>query len=246
MDPLENSGAPVIPAGTNPTVYGTKAFTQEQSGQAQPLPNSPSTVQANAPEGTTFAELAAKKGFSSPDDMAKAYSNLESHNKKVEMTAADIIKQVYENQPATSVGPIPPVTPQQAQGEAEAIKIVQSIVDSKMKPLQEKVALQELFLNKKDAPQYANGIATAVKENPGISWEAAYKLAKFDALQQQAVEQTQTKTQATATLKREVMAGNGSPAQSRGGPDVRSIIKDRSIPFKEVDRMVREYLSQQN
>ena len=243
MDNMDNKGGPVIPMGTAPTVFGNASFSQAQSGQAQPLPVSPNQpVQATAPDGITFAELATKKGFKSADDLAKAYTILESHNKKIEMTAADIIKQVYET-PAQSVAPVQPAP---ARADADAIKIVQAMVSDQVKPLKEQLALQQLFLNKPDAKDFATGIASAVKDNPGISWENAYKLAKFDASEQKAQETARVQAQQTQQLKQSVIAGNAAPTQSRGGPDVRSIIRDRSVPFKEVDKIVREYLNHSN
>ncbi len=250
MESTDNSAAPIIPAGTQPTVFGSKAFTMDGQalqgnppmiGQAPPVPVVQQSVPAHAPDGTTYAELAAKKGFTTPDDLAKAYANLESHNKKVEMTAADVMREVYAAAP--TVAPVP--QPQPMTSDDAAIKIVQGIVRGEVKPLEEKIALQDLFLNNKDAPEYAVGIAKAVKENPGISWQNAYKIAKFDAQAQQVADQARQSAQQTQTLKTQVMAGNASPTQARGGPDVRSIINDRSVPFKEVTRVMQEYLATQ-
>lgn len=236
-----NNGAPLIPMGTN--TQGGVAYNplvasiQQNQGQVPSVPASPSnaSVPTNAPDGTTFAELQAKKGFKSAEDLAKAYIELESHNKKVEMTAADILKQVYPEKPATVPAP----------GDEQAVQIVQAIVKNEVKPLQEKVALQELFMKNPDAKDFASGIAEQVKANPGITWESAYKLAKFDALERNAKDAGKQEAYQSIQQKQSVMAGTASPTPRGSGPDIRSIIKDRSVPFKEVDRMMREYLNTQ-
>lgn len=247
--PQDNPSAPVIPAGTTSQggmMYDPlKEAIKAQNGQGQ---LSPQSVQQQAPaqnapqDGTTFAELAAKKGWQSPDDMAKSYANLESHNKKVEMTADDILKMVQAQPQPQQI--VQPVAPQQNIPDQQAIQIVQAIVDNTVKPLQERVALQDLFLNNPDAKEFATGIAEVVKSNPGISWPNAYKLAKYDAVQQQSVQQGRQEAYKNIAQKQEFIAGASVPTQ-RSGPDVRNVIKDRSIPFQEVDRMVREALTSQ-
>lgn len=253
MDTKDNPGAPVIPAGTQPTAFGGKSFNSngtpfsgnaplQNQGQGTPSPaasfSQNATQSQDAPEGTTFADLAAKKGFASPDDLAKAYANLETHNKRVEMTAADILKEISPVPAQAPVAPPQPVSPDDA-----AINIVKSIVQSETRPLQQQIELQNLFMKNPDAVQYAPGLAKAVKENPGISWEGAYKIAKFDSLEQSAQKNQQVQRQQTDQLRTQTLVGSPSPTE-RGGPDVRSIIKDRSVPFKEVDRIVRDYLTQ--
>lgn len=252
--PQENNGSPIIPAGT--TTQGglaydpLKAAIAANNGQAQPAPQStvPQQVPApNAPmQGTTFAELAQKKGWKTPDDMATSYANLESHNKKVEMTADDVLKMVQAASQQSTPQPVQPVVqqPMPRTPDEQAIQIVQSLIRTEVKPLQERVALQDLFIKNPDAKDYAQGIADVVKSNPGISWENAYKLAKFDAVAQKASQQGRQEAYQTIQQKQEFIAGSSVPAQ-RSGPDVRSIIKDRSVPFAEVDKMVREALTAQ-
>src|SRR3990167_10266514 len=46
----------------------------------------------SAETGTTFDELAKKKGWQNPDDMAKSYAELERHKTTVEMDRAALIK----------------------------------------------------------------------------------------------------------------------------------------------------------
>lgn len=252
--PQENNGAPVIPAGTTSQggmMYDPlKEAIKANNGQGQPAPQGIPNQQAaaqNAPlDGTTFAELAQKKGWNSPDDMAKSYANLESHNKKVEMTADDILKMVQAaQQPQPIVQPQVPHVPQTPNTPDDAaIQLVQSMIRSEVKPLQERVALQDLFLKNPDAKDFAEGIASVVKSNPGISWENAYKLAKFDSVPAQAQQQGRQEAYATVQQKQQFIAGSSVPTM-KSGPDVRNIIKDRSVPFAEVDRMVREALTSQ-
>ena len=57
------------------------------AGQAPPAPAQPAPVTPAAPPaGQVFNELVSKKGFKSPDDVAKSYGELEStHTKKSEV-----------------------------------------------------------------------------------------------------------------------------------------------------------------
>lgn len=265
MNPTQDNapGAPMIPAGTtsqggmayDPLKAAVAAATHGQAPQAPastvPQPTQNANIQAqapvqspSAPTGTTFADLATKKGWTSPDDMAKSYAELESHNKRVEMTAADVIKLVNEGKTVPNSAPLP--APVATTPDTQAIEIVRAIAQDTVRPLQQQVELQQLFLNNPDAKDYAAGIAEAVKTNPGISWNAAYKVAKFDALEQKAKETVVNNQQQTNVLRQSVQVGSGTPTANRGGPDVRSIISDRSVPFSEVTKMVTEYLGRVN
>lgn len=246
-NPMDNTAkAPVIPAGTNTqggVAYNSlNASVHTNQGQAQVAPNTVNPVgqapqQANqsptlSEQRTSFEELAAKKGFKSPDDLAKAYENLESHNKVVEMNMADIL---------AARSPEPVDTAQAVTTETDALKIVESVAKKAMRPLQDKVELQDLFLNFPDAKEYAGGIAKAVKENPGISWNSAYKLAKYDSLQSKAVEQGKQEAYQNIAQKQAVQAGTPRPTVKENA-DLKSVIRDRSIPFSEITRIVKQRL----
>lgn len=246
-----NSVAPVIPAGT--TAVGGAAYdplaAAAGAGQAARVPDSSQAAGENQqqvtdapPEGQgAFAELAAKKGWSSPDDMARSYSELEGRNTRVEMGLSEIIK--LREQASQNQTPEVTVNPSQVQSPDDAVKVVENIVRKVTRPLQDQIELQQLFLTHPDAKQYAEGIGRAIKENPGISWDSAYKIAKFDAggqAVQQARQEGKQEAYQTIAQKQSANVGTAKPAAAKEARPLDELIRDKSIPFREVQRIMRE------
>lgn len=248
----KQTAAPVIPLGTESMHNAVYNPANANSGQAASLPDTgkpESEVQpelqsspSNAPVGTTFEELAAKKGFKSADDLAAAYANLESQNKRVEMGLSELAKLRSEStqQPTEE----PTVDMNNVQSQEDALKVVEKIVRKHTRPLEDQLALQNLFMKNPDAQQYAGDMARVVKENPGISWEVAYKAAKFDRVGSQAKEEGRKEAYQTIQKKQEVAVGAGKPTASRDNRPLDELIKDKGIPFTEVQRIMRERFSQ--
>ena len=241
--------APVIPAGTEPTVFGTPTFPGGAPGQAEqpPATNQEGAQQVaqqdsgKAPgEGTTFTELAAKKGFKTPDDLAKAYANLESQNTRVEMGLSELMSIRGQSQPgeAEDLAGVD----QEIQTQEQALKVVEKVVRRFTRPLEDKIALQELFFKHPDATQYAAEIGKAIKDNPGITWESAYKVAKFDASQDTAREQGRQEAYQTIDKKQAAAVQPTRPAEQ--GPNLRDLIVDRNTPWSEVQRIMKERFAQ--
>ncbi len=245
MDNVPNA-APVIPQGTQPTIYGTASF-QGNQGQAASMPNQAKPEpapqqqetqpgQQNAPEGITFQELAVKKGFKSPDDLAKAYSNLESHNKGVEMSLSDALRARQESLPAEELN-------QPVQTDEDALKVVEKIVQRAVRPIKDELALSELMRQHPDVQQFAPAMAKLVKENPGISWEVAYKAAKFDHIGPQAKQEGQKEAYQAIQNKQTVAVGEPKATTKESRP-LDELVRDKNIPFIEVQRIMREKFSQ--
>src|SRR3990167_1694140 len=251
--------APMIPAGTERSVHGAASFVGNQpfvpssplnQGQAAVLPSTGKSESAgpvaqhssgaNAPQGTTFADLAAKKGFQSADDLAAAYQNLESQNKRVEMSLSELVSSRLQAQPNDEV------TTEElanAQSQEAALKIVEKVVRKFTRPLEDKLALQDLMANNQDAAQYASEMANLVKTNPGISWDVAYKAAKFDRLAVQAREEG--KREAYQGIQHKQAFTVESPkAAAKDSKPLLDLIKDKNIPFHEVSRIMRERFRQ--
>ena len=238
--------APVIPSGTEPTVFGTASF--QGNGQAITSPDKgqskPESVQAipssdtSAPQGTTFEELASKKGFKSADDLAAAYANLESQNKRVEMGFAELAK-IREN--PTQLESIPDVSNVQTPEAAQ--RIVEGIVKKFTRPLEDKIALQDLFFKNPDAAQYAASMAKLVKDSPGMNWEHAYKVAKFDDVAKQATEKAKQEVY-QAIQQKQAVATDPARASAKDTRPLAELIKDKSIPFVEIQRIMKERFSQ--
>src|ERR1041384_7517583 len=68
-----------------PDVQSNETAQESQTDSVQP-------ESSKSSDETSFEAIAAKKGFKTPDDLAKAYANLESKNTKVAMKNADLEK----------------------------------------------------------------------------------------------------------------------------------------------------------
>lgn len=243
--------APVIPAGTEPNMYGsTMAFQAKDEGQAEVTsPNNPEgeakpelpQPATETPARSSFEELATKKGFKSPDDMANAYSNLEKDNTQKSMDLSDLQKAKEEG--------IPEATPVYDEiNQDEAVKIVQTMIDKQVSPIKEKLAIAETFKNKDDMV-YAPQVAELVKKNPGIPWDVALDAVKARSIPQatqQATEKAQEETYATIQQKQAAQTDNvrvGSK-ETYDTSQLNDIIADKNIPFSEVQKIMKEKYSQ--
>ena len=253
--------APVIPSGTERTVYGTASYMGNApfagsspvpvaNGQAVSLPSTGQSEavaalaqqsgEAKAPLGTTFDDLAVKKGFRNADDLAAAYENLESQNKRVEMSLAELVKLREQTIPQSEIAPD---ELNQVQTQEDALKVVERVVKKFTRPLEDKLALQELFHNNPDAPSFASDMAKLVKENPGVSWAVAYRAAKFEALDKQSREKG--RQEAYQTIQQKQAATVSQPATpQKSAQGLKELIGDKSIPFREVTRIMKERFSQ--
>lgn len=249
--PEENNGdAPIIPAGTQRNLYGsTMAFAP--TGEQTPAPTAQTregettpTAQTDAPKGTTFAELAAKKGFRDADALAAAYANLETSHTAKSMELSELVKVRQEGARAT---PQAQERAQQALEDKgytpdEAITIVKKLIQEEVAPVKEQLAIRETFRNPDDM-QHAPAVAELVRKNPTIPWDAALKLVKYDILAAKASEGEALKKSHTDNLRTQTQAGSPNNRMSRE-VNLDSIVRDKNIPFKEVQKMVREHFSQ--
>lgn len=255
-----NPAAPVIPSGTERTVFGTTSFpapvqnpvgqaaTPPDGNQVQPAPAqdpvqpNPANAGQVQPAPITFAELARQKGFNTPDDLAKSYAELESHTSRVSMGLSELISIRQQSQPQET----PAFDPSKVETTEDAMKIISGIVAKQTQPLQDKLELQDLFFNHPDTRTLAPKMAEIVKDNPGIKWSIAYQAAKSDALESAhntAREQGRQEAYQNIQQKQNVAAQPARPAVTNTRP-IQEIIADRSIPFSEVQRIMRERFTQ--
>ena len=246
--------APIIPAGTSKSGGGKPAYDPlieimaRDNGQAGEAPEASQSVaktqqtsETMVPTGTTFAELAAKKGFNSPDDLAKAYIEAEQQKTRVEMGLSELIKLRNESQPAESE--VDQLNVEST--DEDAVKVVEKVVRRFTRPLEDRLALQDLFFKNPDAKDFASVMAKVVKDNPGITWDAAYKVAKFDTLSKD--EREKGRQEAYSNIQQKQVGTVESQRSATISKDTRNledIIRDRSIPFQEVQRIMKERFSQ--
>ena len=178
------AGQVVVPQGTQKP---GSAMPQDKTPHPVPVPMPAQqvpemireTVSQKAVHDTiTFDELAVKKGFKTPDELAKAYANLESQNKRVEVTLADAIKARQEadifNTPLPKADDI--------NTSEDAVKIVNSMIRKETKALEDKFEFQYYLLAHPEDATNAPKALEYVKDNPGIKWEVAFKAARADSL----------------------------------------------------------------
>lgn len=244
--PPENDGkTPIVPAGTGKDMFGKTqplyAPNTFGQGSAAPHANDGQTAQPNqqqAPPGATFADLAAKKGWASPDDMAKSYANLESSHTKKSMELSDLMDARLGNQSA----PQSQSGTQQSEKSYtpdEALAIVDRLIDSRVAPLREQLAIRETFKTEEDM-QYAPQVAELVKKNPTIPWDVALKAVKYDTAASKLQEVNAQNQSHEAAQKEKAQAASGGN-RSQSASNVQAIMSDKSIPWKEKDRIMREH-----
>lgn len=168
-----------------------------------------------ASEGTTFEQLAQKKGFKSADDMAKAYSNLETQNKKVEMDRADLLKARNGETPKSS-------TPN---------------IEKEVRALKERVEINDLFQKHPDAKDYAKQMAEHIKEHPSATWEQAYRFVKFDDLEKTSRQEGRKEAYENIDQKSKARAEKSAPRQT-SKKDLDAMIKDRSVSMADIEKLL--------
>lgn len=248
----ENDGSTshvVIPAGTEKNLFGsTQAFkTTEQVVAAPDTSKGGETTQANsgegAQQGTTFAELAAKKGFKTADDLAKAYGELEVHATKKSMELSELATAKAEGlKNSTGAGQGNGTSTKTDYSPDEALAIVGRLIDERVAPIQEQLAIRETFKNQDDM-QFAPAVAELVRKNPSIPWDVALKAVKYDTVATTAAEAKARKDAETNALREKAQAGSSNQRiapQSNLG----AMISDKNVPFKEVQKAMREQFSQ--
>lgn len=246
--PQDNDGkAPLIPAGTGKDMYGQiKPMYQPEGGQAAPAPQAkdgqnPQAPVTDAPQGTTFEQLAAKKGFKSADDLARSYEQLESSHTKKSMDLAELMEAKNPKQE-----PVIQEAQRNLQDQGytpeQALDIVRKLVQDEIAPVREQLALRDTFKNQEDM-QYAPAVAEIVKKNPSIPWDVALKAAKYDSVQSQLTEVTTQNKQQDILTKEKAQAGSqGSGIKPQ--QNLQQLVSDKEVPFRDVQKIMRERFSQ--
>lgn len=238
----DGSGQPIVPFGTAPAMDAAPKDTLPRPTPqiAMPATNlvvTQETVQRKAVEGTiTFEELAAKKGFGSPDDLAKAYSNLESQNKRVEVTLADAIKARQEPQV-----PLPPVG--EVDDTETALRIVDSRISKQVNAIKDAYDYKFHLMENPNDKQFASDAIKYVRDNPGISWELAFKAAKSDSLSQVAsTAKEEGKQAAYQNIQNkeggQTVQGGSQREPEVGVKDLIQSIKEGRIPLSEAKQLI--------
>lgn len=178
-----------------------------------------------ASEGTTFEELAQKKGWSSPDDLAKAYRELESQNKRVEMDRASLLK-IRQTEKRSDV-------------VEEEPTLEESGVLREVREMKERLEIKELFDTHKDAGEYSKRMADFIKENPHATWESAYRFVKFEDLEKRARDEGRQEAYQNIEQKKKA-SGVSSGPKTKKGKTLDELVRDKDVPLSEIEKMLTQ------
>lgn len=137
---------------------------------------------SEAPEGTTFQELAAKKGFKSADDLAKAYANLEGHSTKVSQDKAKLEREFFSPQVREeSTRPI--ANDEQALNElAKFVKDQNKSelqqIRAEFKEREDRRELRETIEKNQDFGKFAQDVKELKRQYPDMPFNDALLMAK--------------------------------------------------------------------
>ena len=102
--------------------------TQQESPEVKEEAQESEPESENLSLGKEYEKLAEKKGFKTPDDLARSYEDLESRTSRVEQMARDALKKVDQ-------------APKESNEQAEALEVLRGVVREElrgaMQPLQE-------------------------------------------------------------------------------------------------------------
>lgn len=181
-----------------------QAETVEQAPDVQSVNPTPtdSTAEATAEpsqpsDETSYEQVAASKGFKSPDELAKAYVNSERLATKASMKAADLEKQFFPERKQDAPEPQHQFRPQ-AQDEQQALQELDKFVNeriareretlrSEVKTELAKVELRSVIRDNADFGKYATDIKELKSKYPDMSFQEAYtfsKALKGDSIQE--------------------------------------------------------------
>lgn len=180
-----------------------------------------SEASEDADEETTFEKLAKKKGFSSPEDLAKAYTELESKNTRVEMDFASLVKTRGETTEETST---------KAASDDRVLREVREV--------KERVEINELFGKYDDASSYAKSMADYIRSNPNASWEAAYRFVKYPDLAKHAKEEGRKEAYQNIEGKSKAKVESATKRKGKQGKDVNKLLSDPNVPLSEIEKML--------
>lgn len=193
-----------------------------------PQDQSPAKGEAGTGEGLLLGK------FKSPEDLAKAYQELESHNKKVEMDRAELEKLFVQSTEPSQEKP----APSQEQATEDPVDILAKEVSERVnRSFSPVVARLEVDSMVRKYGDKFIAIAAEVKAfkdaNPNRTLESAYKEVAYDHLQKTQREQSaNAQAQADASAQR-AQVETSQPSGYRA-PTIEDAIKDPNVSVTEI------------
>ena len=252
----DGGGEPVVPTGVEKPMTENPKDTLPRPApeSAMPLkeetPQSPEVTQETTSQEavestTTYDELVAKKGFKSKEDLAKAYVEKESQSSRVEATLAQAIEARTEPTPESEETP----DIESVESNEDALKIVDSMIDKKLKAQSDAQDYQLYLLRNPNDQQFASEAIKVVRENPGVRWDVAFKAAKADSLAGQVDNAREEGKQEAFGLNQEKESAqtiHSSQRSDSGQLDAKGLIagiKSGEVPLTEAKKRINELAS---
>ena len=229
---FDGAGNPVVPFGTQKT---GSAFPKDTLPHGiPPTPKMPEntnpeitreTTHTNAVEDTiTFDELAAKKGFKSPDDLAKSYVNLEKFaSKKTQAQEDDInLSDAINARMNPAAAPAVVQNTDDVDTPDEALQIVDSRVSRQVQKAVDPLLYKLHLLSFPEDRPLQSGAIKAVRNNPHLSWEEAFAIARSSNVNNLVTDAQERGRREAYSLKtyKENIPGQGGSAPRQGSDDV--------------------------
>ena len=135
----------------------------------------------------------------------------------------------------------PAVIPESSEVADELKKgqdYVRQLIQSEMEPYKAQMELDRTVSKYSDLPKFKEDMITMIKQNPNLSYEEAYKLAKFDSLHQESYETGKKETLQNIQSKKssavETQKNKTAPKLDLENIDV----FDKSISLKDIEKLL--------
>ena len=129
---------------------------------------------------TTFNELAAKKGWKTPDDLAKAYANLEGHSTKTSQEKSELEKAFFNAKPneQTSVATDDVALQELDKFVNQRVTNEISKIRAEWQDRESRRELRDTIDKNPDFGKYAQDVKELKSKYPGMPFDEAYTVAK--------------------------------------------------------------------
>ena len=225
----------VAPQSTAPTADQGVANTPNGSvvgADEQPTPTQ------GQPESVGF-EIPDKFKGKSQEDIAKAYVELERHNKKVEMERADLEKLFISEPETPKQEPVSSATAQEQEDPLRQIMTqlapeLRGKMSKMLSPVIAKMELKDMVDRYGDEfISIAPKVADLKKQNPSLSLDAAFKIVAFDNTKRTAMNQGVAQAQKAQEQAQKAQLETARPSGYRVA-SVEDAVKDPNVSVSEI------------
>lgn len=113
---------------------------------------------------------------------------------------------------------------------------VESIIEQKLAPFKVQLETEQVLRQHSDFPEFADTAVNLIKENPSLSLENAYRLAKFEHLESKAKEEG--KTEAYQTIEKKADLQFEQTTRKTVQRPVEDLVRDKTVPLSEIAKML--------